>query len=254
MIGGEPFLVHPRNLPTLQGESRELASARDGLAAAWLLLFLLPFLLVGAWMSLSLAESWLHEDSLRTHGLHGVARVIAHEARPLRASGPWIYALRLRSATPAMAFETTQRVREGTWRSLATGSRVPIVYLADQPASARLEREPGNPDLPFFTVFAAGWDGFVLLFTGLIARRVRAHWRLLRGFEILEGRVTEAHLFQKGKGNRYLTLSYRAAGPTGREVDGCCTLLRNDLDAAQVPAPGTPVAIAYRTASLHTAL
>lgn len=136
---------------------------------------------------------------------------------------------------------------------LAENSPVQVLYLPDDPAISRLEDEP-NPDDARRDRFTTG---LALLVVGLVILAaltgVRRGWTARRKC-VIRGQVVSCSGYRDGDGDYNLKLRYRFRSPSGQRITGQISQIRNDLTGADLPGPGTPVAVYYRSERSHLLL
>lgn len=136
---------------------------------------------------------------------------------------------------------------------LAENSPVQVLYLPDDPDISRLEDE-SNPDdarRDRFTI------GLALLVVGLVVLAILAGVRrggTARHKCVIRGQVISCSGYRDGDGDYNLKLRYRFRSPSGQRITGQISQIRNDLAGADLPGPGTPVAVYYRSERSHLLL
>jgi hypothetical protein len=88
----------------------------------------------------------------------------------------------------------------------------------------------------------------------LLRRKQRREERLTREGRLLEGQVISCAASHSSETGHSVELRYSFLAPDGRHVEGKRSERRDDLKDAQLPAPGTPVAVLYADEKLHQVL
>jgi hypothetical protein len=243
------FLLNPRNMAFVLGQTRRLASAGYGCV----MLFFIPFLVVGAFFLVYGVKSVYEWQQLTTEGVTTRAKFIDRSIST-DSDGDDTYYVTFQFGLDNRTYGVEQSVDSSTYYGAETGVIVDIVYVPANPQLARIAGMEAGEEEIFLVVFSLCWNGIVLLiFLSVVAgwRRVR---RLSREGQIVRGELVSASGRRGNKGNYFVTVNYRFRTPGGEELSGKETATRNDLRGRELPAPGTPLSILYKDRKTHMAL
>lgn len=243
------FLLDPANRRFLLGEVK-MISAVSGLGAGCMVLFLMPFLLIGLFVIIMAGVEWRSYHLLSTTGVITRGEYTNKYITTDDDDGGTNYHIEYRYEVNKRTFTSSDTVSSDVYYRAGIGEPVSIIYAPSDPSVAAVE---GTNDIStpiFLTVFAAfwnliSWGMFLAMVVGLLRDR-----RLSRDGQVVRGELTSISGRRGSKGRYIVTAHYSFVPPDGNELlTGKTTAQRNDLHAAALPDKGTPVMVLYRNRS-----
>jgi hypothetical protein len=145
-------------------------------------------------------------------------------------------------------------VDKDTYDRYVEGSPILVKYLPEDPNTSTLIHLDLAPvDLDLLRVLLVGpaiVAGLVLVWAAWLSLRYSRYQR--RG-RVIQGEVLACT--GGDIGNRYtITLRYKFRTPTGKELTGRTSQVREDLKSAALPKPGDPVGVLYVSDGLYRLL
>lgn len=250
----EPFLINPANVRLLAAHARTQAPRRGGTAFALAAVLMLAAGIVWGWV----LPGWIDQFRLDRSGITAAGEIIRLYVQPGDGDSPHYYAsyrFPVESAPgDTLIVRTEQRITENSFNGLSNGSPVDVTYLPGEPDRVRLAAvdTPAGDQRRWLTVVAAGLSAAVLLLLllGLLRRGRPSH---VRG-RILWGEVVRASGELDARGRYTVRLRYQFRTLKGKMLVKQTSHARSDLDPEDIPGPGTPVVVYYRSETDHRLL
>jgi ribosomal protein L40E len=253
-LPGGVFLFNLQNRKYVDG----LASKpRFGSGEGCGILFLIPFVLAGVFVAVFALYQWSEYLQLTTSGIRTNAIVTGKEIDADEESTSYlIYFYYI--ARDDRRYEQSESVSSDEYNRLAVQDSVPVLYLPNTPATARLALDNGRLGLPDMELFLAGfavcWNGFIGLFVVAAVNGAQKAGKLARMGQRLDGEIDKIDHHLDSDDDLSLTVHYHFVNPDGLGVRGKLSNIRNDLKNTRLPAPGTPVIVWYADDKTHTIL
>lgn len=149
-----------------------------------------------------------------------------------------------------------QRVTATAYRSYQIDAPVTVTYLHGAPTTSRLAvHNLTDERRNRLTAASAGLMGVVVVLFGLsVVQRFLPNWLPQGQSTLLRGQIITCKGRRDDDGDFKITVEYRFRTPSGAIIVGQVRQLRNDLKQAALPAPGTPVVVAYHRTGTHELL
>lgn len=241
------FLLNPAHKDFLLGKTRKLETF-FGAAGGCIMLFMIPFVLVGIGVIIFAATEWGKILQISRSSATVRAEVIDQQSGT-DSDGDDYYRITYRFFVQDHAYMNERSVSESEYRKLTTGMRVPIIYARADPSISYLEGENRNSQPLFLTIFSVCWNGFVFLFVGAIVATARINRRLEREGVLLKGTVVDANGREDSDNDYIVKLKYAFRTPNGKEIVKQESQTRNDMKKGKtrerLPLTGTQVAVLY---------
>lgn len=250
-----PFLLDPANGRLLIAQARQPVPARGGCTLA---LAVVAALLAGIVWGLVL-PGWITEYRLDRDGIVTEGEIIRLYVEDNDAGDYRYYAsYRFPTAiTPGetLVYRMEQRITAQAFASTERGQPITVTHLPGQPDRAHLSVEtPEAAQRTRLTWIAAGLSAIVLLLLLLALVQRRSAKRSRRRGELLWGEVVRCVGETDMDRNFTIRLQYRFRTPQGKVLARQASRVRNDLITADLPEPGTPVVVYYRSESSYRVL
>jgi hypothetical protein len=250
----EPFLINPANIRLLAAHARAQTPHRGGLA-----FFLAALLLALAGVAAGWAlPGWIEQIRLDRSGLTAAGEIIRLYTQADGDSTHYYASYRFpveQASGEPLIVRTEHRLTESAYNGLSDGSAIEVTYLPGEPDQVRLAgiETPDDVLRRWLIVAAAGLGGaaILLLLVGLV-RRGRAP--RIKG-RILWGEVVRAVGELDARGRFTVRLRYQFRMPQSKKmIVKQISRPRSDLDPEDIPGPGTPVVVYYRSETDHRLL
>lgn len=246
---GDVFLLNPANRKFVEGNTERPAT--QGPRAGCIMLFLIPFLLVGAAVMVWAWSSFYQWNTLNRAGIPGIAEI--SDKRISSGDDSDIHYLTYRFSNAAMIYTREQSVSSDLYNRAEVGAKVDITYAQYDPNIVVIA---GTNNLPWFPIgFGLCWNIliwsiFVTMLTGIWGNRL-----LERDGRVITGHVIASAGSVDSDGDFNLKLNYAFHSPTDNGlISGTTQLTRNDLKGNTLPTQGAPLAILYRKDKHHKPL
>ncbi|WP_119065496.1 HEAT repeat domain-containing protein [Aggregatilinea lenta] len=250
----EPFLINPANVRLLAAQARSQSPWRGGWAFFLAAVVLLAAGLAWGWV----LPGWIDQIQLNRDGVTAAGEVIRLYEQSSDGGSPHYYASYRftvgEDTERPIVMRTEQRITEHDFARLDSGSPIEVTYVSGAPERVRLSIDtPAAQQRETVTVAAAGLSvaAILLLIIGLLQ-----HGRAprMRG-RILWGEVVRAVGELDARGRYTVRMRYRFRLPNSKKwVVKQTGRPRSDLDPEDIPQPGTPVVVYYRTKKEHRLL
>ncbi len=241
--GTRVFLFDPANRRVLKRECQRRAQRRRSARIPFVLAaILLVIALVLAVQVAPAVRDWYRLDR---SGITVEGTITALDVD----GDAWHMTYRFETAhSPDAAPQTnTQRLTRAAYERLAVGQPVTVMYWPDDPALAATGQPDPAHHLRDRQAIAAVVVGLIaVLFAGLgvmLARDRRPPHRQ----HLVPGHIVACEGRLDADGDFKLRVRFRFTSPaTGHTITAQKAQIRNDLRQAELPEPGTPVAVYYR--------
>lgn len=256
MLGGDTFLLNPRNREFIEGRTRRpiIATSMPGCVV----LFLVPFLLAGAltfWLTL---DAWYRVAGFAVAARTAEATVVAKGVEPDSEGDDDPY-LDYRYSAEQNGTLTRHAGRAyvswSDYQEYEPEDTLTIEYIAYSPGISRpANAAQGLGEAGFLTVFTLFWNGVTIPTFVFMLRNKIAVARLGRDGTLLRGVVTAYKTSTDSDNDLWVELTYSFLTPQGQQLSGVAKNINNALRTTPAPPPGTPVAVLYLNAKTHTLL
>lgn len=244
------FLLNPANRAFASGQSRRLASAGYGCV----LVFLIPMLAIGLFILVFGINDLVQWQQLNTDGVTTRGKFIDRRIYTDSDDDDTYYAT-FQFEANRQTYVVEQDVDTGIYNNAEVGALVDVLYLPSDPQQARVMGTDSTPDSLFIVLFSLFWSGILGLVVLAAVRARGKNLALQRDGKVISGEVVNASGRSSSKGAYIVKLDYRFRVPdTGETISHKETNTRNDLRGQTLPAPGTPLAIAYRDRKTYKVL
>jgi Protein of unknown function (DUF3592) len=244
------FLMIPDNRAFLEGKTQHLSSATK--AVGCLLIFLIPFVLIGLVAIGWAVSSWYSWNAINQSGIPGTGEIVDKQISSGDDSDTYYVSYAYTHAETSYTHK--QSVDWDTYQNAEIGAQVSIKYVPSNPNIASLANK-NNP--PYFIAgFSLLWNLAVWsVLIGLLVSRSRDNLLAKEG-QLIPGEIMTSRSLIEGEDNDfYLKVEYAFRAPVdGRLITGHSKTQRNDLRNGTLPGPGSPLAILYRNDTHHKPL
>ncbi|MEO8611994.1 MAG: DUF3592 domain-containing protein [Chloroflexota bacterium] len=246
---GDVFLFNPGNRQFLEGKTQQLAPQNP--RTGYILLFLLPFLLVGVSVLIWAGVNLYQWNEVNQTGIGGVADI--SDKHISSSDGSDTYYLSYRFSNGENSYTHEQSVSSGLYNRTEIGSKLDIIYVPDQPNIVVIT---GRANVPWFPMgFAICWN---LLVWPIFVSTLAGIWKnrlLEKQGHVIDGQVVASKGSTDSDGDFTLQLTYTFYSPNGSQlIQGTAQHTRNDLKESALLAPGAHIAILYRKDNHHKPL
>lgn len=244
------FLLNLGNRAFASGQSRRMASSGYGC----FMVFFIPFLVIGAIFLVYGVVSLFQWQQLSSEGVTTRGKFVDRRI-DVDSDNDRTYYATFQFETNRQTYVVEQDVDSDVYNRAELGAIVDVLYLPSDPNQARVAGTDAAPEGAFILLFALCWDGIVWLVFVATLKSLRKDRVLARSGQVTPGEVVSSSGRVGSKGAYMVTLAYQFRAPeTGEVISDKSTADRRDLRGQPLPAPGTPVAVAYSNRKTYKVL
>jgi hypothetical protein len=241
------FVLNPLNTQFLQGKISRPIKFGNGMGCV--LVFLIPFICAGVFMTALTINEWRIWNTLRNDGI-AVDAIVIDRDTSTDSDGDRSYYLTYRfTAQNERTYIDKEGVSSEVYASYNREDTIAVVYDPNDPEEARPASEvQGWPLMQWFlTGFSVVWCGFIGFFTFSLWRDMRRFNALNRNGQIVIGEMRNRQL-RAAKNSYTLYVDYEFVSPeSGLLLNGSDRQPRGDLSPVRLQdlPVGTPVLVWY---------
>jgi len=240
LIGGNAFLFHEKNRDYLTGKQSKPVSGRAGC----LILFLIPFLVIGIGMAIygvKLFSDWqtLNERGVTRQGIYLSSERIEDDDGDYDYYATYSYVVNERQYT------ARQSISSGLYRTLIIGAEMTVIVDPQNPLLVRINGTNSTDEFMFLFVFSFCWNlVIIVVFVGAFNSLLRRRKRLKHG-QVIFGEVVDAQKEIDSDNDCRVRITYEFITPNGIHEAGKTNEINNAMKNRRLPLTGVQVAILY---------
>lgn len=258
MLSADTFLLNQRNRSFIEGRAQRPVSP-TGLPGC-IALFLVPFLICGAFTVWLAFDSWYRLVGFAVAPRSTEAMIIDKGISPDDEGDddPYlVYRYSAQEADGAGRYTDRAYVSWGDYEAFSPEDVLTVEYIAYSPHLSRVAGATGRSGLgeaAFATFFTLFWNGITVpMFILTLRSRARSR-RLRREGRLVHGTLTRYETSTDSDNDLSVKIAYSFMAPNGQWITGVDDQIRNELRNKPAPPAGTPLAVLYVDEKTHSLL